>query len=174
MCQVQPGAYVSLLTPGETKYSDCHPRKTTTYILHVVFITTHTHDRRKSIGEKETKKRKEDEGKERKEKKNETNETKRKRQAKRKKIQEKQEKTRQESKGKRKEKKKEEEKRKERKKAYNCLARTSVTYVFSDIFGVHPHAEFETKSPLMNGSDAGCASFPWVYISAVPEYRAMS
>ena len=34
MCQVQAGAYVSLLTPGETKYSDCHPRKTTTYILH--------------------------------------------------------------------------------------------------------------------------------------------
>ena len=64
MCQVQAGAYVSLLTPGETKYSDCHPSKATTYILHVVFITTHTHDRRKSIGEKETKKRKEDKGKE--------------------------------------------------------------------------------------------------------------
>ena len=58
MCQVQAGAYVSLLTPGETNYSDCHPRNTTTYILHVVSITTHTHDRRKSIGEKETKKRK--------------------------------------------------------------------------------------------------------------------
>ena len=58
ICQVQAGAYVSLLTPGETKYSDCHPRKTTTYILHVVSITTHTHDRHKSIGEKETKKRK--------------------------------------------------------------------------------------------------------------------
>ena len=71
MCQVQAGAYVSLLTPGETKYSDCPPRKTTTYILHVVSTTTttHTHDRRKSIGEKETKKRKEDKGKERKEKK---------------------------------------------------------------------------------------------------------
>ena len=41
MCQVQAGAYVSLLTPGETKYSDCHPSKTTTYILHVVSITTH-------------------------------------------------------------------------------------------------------------------------------------
>ena len=25
MCQVQAGAYVSLFTPGETKYSDCHP-----------------------------------------------------------------------------------------------------------------------------------------------------
>ena len=69
MCQVQAGAYVSLLTPGGTKYSDCHPRKTTTYILHVVSITTHTHDRHKSIAEKETKKRKEDKGKERKEKK---------------------------------------------------------------------------------------------------------
>ena len=32
MCQVQAGAYVSLPTPRETKYSDCHPRKTTTYI----------------------------------------------------------------------------------------------------------------------------------------------
>ena len=52
MCQAHTGAYVSLLTPGETDYSDCHPRKTTTYILHVVSITTHTHDRRKSIGEK--------------------------------------------------------------------------------------------------------------------------
>ena len=69
MCQVQAGAYVSLLTPGETKYSGCHPRKTTTYIFHVVSITTHTHDRHKSIGGKETKKRKEDNGKERKEKK---------------------------------------------------------------------------------------------------------
>ena len=69
MCQVHAGAYVSLLTPGETKYSDRHPSKTTTYILHVVSITTHTHDRHTSIGEKETKKRKEDKGKERKEKK---------------------------------------------------------------------------------------------------------
>ena len=55
MCQVQAGAYVSLLTPGETKYYDCHPSKTTTYILHVVSITTRTHDRNKSIGENETK-----------------------------------------------------------------------------------------------------------------------
>ena len=60
MCQVHTGAYVALLTPGGTKYSDCHPSKTTTYILHVVSITTHTHDRHKSIEEKETKKRKED------------------------------------------------------------------------------------------------------------------
>ena len=58
MCQFQAGPCVSLLTPGETKYSDCHPRKTTTYTLHVISITTHTHDRRKSIGKKETKKRK--------------------------------------------------------------------------------------------------------------------
>ena len=43
-----------------------HPRKTTTYILHVVPITTHTHDRRKPIGKKKQKKRKEDKGKERK------------------------------------------------------------------------------------------------------------
>ena len=57
--------------------------------LHVVVpITTHTYDRRKSIGEKETKKRKEEKVKERKEKKNETN---RKRQAKTIKRQEKQE-----------------------------------------------------------------------------------
>ena len=48
-----------------TTYTACHSRKTTTYILHVVSITTHTHDRRKSIGknkrrrEKKIKKRKE-------------------------------------------------------------------------------------------------------------------
>ena len=42
------------------------PPKTTTYILHVVTITTQTHDRRKSIGENKQK-RKEDKGKERKE-----------------------------------------------------------------------------------------------------------
>ena len=70
MCQVQAGAYVSLLTPGGTKYPDCHPSKTTTYILHVVSITTHTYDRHKSNGEKETKKRKEDKGNDRKEKNN--------------------------------------------------------------------------------------------------------
>ena len=40
MCQVQAGPYVSLLTPGGTKYSDCHLSKTNTYILHVVSITT--------------------------------------------------------------------------------------------------------------------------------------
>ena len=56
MCQAHAGAYVSLLTPGKTNYSDCHPRKTTTYILHVVSITTHTHDRHKSFGEKKQRK----------------------------------------------------------------------------------------------------------------------
>ena len=90
------------------------PRIYYTYL--VVFITTHTHDRLESIGEKETKKRKEDKGKERKEKKNETR---RKRQAKRRKRQEKQEKTRQESKERRKEeKKKKNRERKERKMSY--------------------------------------------------------
>ena len=64
MCQVHTGAYVSLLAPVKTSCSTgCHPRKTTTYTLHVVSITTHTHHRRKW---KETKKRKEDKGKERK------------------------------------------------------------------------------------------------------------
>ena len=67
MCQVYTGAYVSLLASGKSDYTVCHPRKTT-YILHVVPITTHTHDRRKSIGTKETKKRKQDKGKKRKEK----------------------------------------------------------------------------------------------------------
>ena len=52
MCQVHTGAYVSLLAPGKTDYTACHPRKTTTYVLHVVSITTHTHNRRKSIGKK--------------------------------------------------------------------------------------------------------------------------
>ena len=35
MCQVQAGAYVSLLTPEETKYSDCHPRKIATYLVYI-------------------------------------------------------------------------------------------------------------------------------------------
>ena len=52
MCQVHTGAYVSLLAPGKTDYTACHPRKTTTYILHVVPFTTHTHDGRQSIGKK--------------------------------------------------------------------------------------------------------------------------
>ena len=54
---VNTGAYVSLLAPAKTDYTACHPRKTTTYILHVVPISTHTHDRHKSIGK--TKQRKE-------------------------------------------------------------------------------------------------------------------
>ena len=74
MCQFHAGAYVSLLTPGETNYSDCHSRKTTTHILHVVSITTHTHDRGKSIREK--KQRKEKKIKERKEKRRKRNKTK--------------------------------------------------------------------------------------------------
>ena len=70
MCQVHTGAYVSLLAPGKTGSTACHPRKTTTYILHVVPITTHTHGKRKSIGKK--KQRKEDKGKKIKKTKNET------------------------------------------------------------------------------------------------------
>ena len=72
MCQVYTGAYVSLLAPRKTDYTACHPRKTTTYILHVVSITTHTHDRLKSIGKKKqitNKKRKERKEKRRKRKK---------------------------------------------------------------------------------------------------------
>ena len=59
MCQVHDtGAYVSLLAPGMTHYTACHPRKTTTYILHVVPITTNTHDRRKSVKKKKQRKAK--------------------------------------------------------------------------------------------------------------------
>ena len=57
MCHVHTGAYVSLLTPEENDYTACHPRKTTTYILHVVSITTHAHDRRKPVGEKKKEKK---------------------------------------------------------------------------------------------------------------------
>ena len=56
MCQVHTGAYVSLLAPRKTGYTACHPRKTTTFILHVVPITTHMHDRRKSSGKKKQRK----------------------------------------------------------------------------------------------------------------------
>ena len=66
MCQVHTGAYVSLLALGKTDYTACHPRQAITYILRVVLITTHTHDRRKLIGKK--KQRKEKKIKERKEK----------------------------------------------------------------------------------------------------------
>ena len=68
-CQVNIGAYVSSLAPGKTDYIACNPRKTTTYILHVVSINADTHDRRKSIGKKKQrtkKKRKEREEKRRK------------------------------------------------------------------------------------------------------------
>ena len=68
MCQVHTGAYVSFLAPGKTDYTAGHPRKTTTYILHVVPITTHTHDRQVNW-KKETKKRKKGKGKERRDKK---------------------------------------------------------------------------------------------------------
>ena len=62
MCQAHTGEYASLLAPGKTDHTACHPGKTTTYLLHVVPITTHTHVRRKSIGKKKRikeKKRKE-------------------------------------------------------------------------------------------------------------------
>ena len=80
----------SQLAPGKTDYIACHPRKTTaTYILHVVPITTHTRDRRRSIGKKETKKIKEYKGRERKDKKATTRERKEKKRKKRKKRQDK-------------------------------------------------------------------------------------
>ena len=47
-----PGLQLSLLAPGKTNHTPCLPRKTTTYILHVISITTHTHDRPKSIKKK--------------------------------------------------------------------------------------------------------------------------
>ena len=111
MCQVQAGAYVSLLTPGENKYSDCHPRKTTTYMFHVVSITAHTYDRRKSIGEKETKKRKKI--KERKEKRQKTkqNEKGKQREEKDKKSKERQDKNARKKKKRRRRKKKTKKKR---------------------------------------------------------------
>ena len=86
-CQVHTGAYVSLLASGKTGYTACHSRKTTTYILHIVPITTHTHDRGKSIGKK--KQRKEKKMKKRKGKTRKRNNEK----GKKKKRQEKQEKT---------------------------------------------------------------------------------
>ena len=93
MCQVHTGAYVSLLAPGKTEYAACHPRRITTYILHVVPITTHTHDRRKSIGN--NKQRTNTKKKERKEKRRKRKK-KTKKERKEKTRQEKQEKARQE------------------------------------------------------------------------------
>ena len=90
MCQVHTGAYVSLLAPGKTDYTACHPRKTTTYILHVVYIITHirttdasqfvfgnkkvrTNKKRKERKEKKAKKENEEKArKERKERKGKT------------------------------------------------------------------------------------------------------
>ena len=98
------GAYVSLLAPGKTDYTDCHPRLPR--ILHVVPITAHTHDRRKSTGKKGTKKRK-DEGKKR----------------------QKSEKTRKERKGKRRQenKKKQDKKRKQGKEKCHTSRRQELT-----------------------------------------------
>ena len=63
MCQVHTGANDSLLAPGKTDYTACHQRKTTTYILDVAPITTHTQVRRKSIGERKRRKDKKRKGK---------------------------------------------------------------------------------------------------------------
>ena len=112
--QVHTGAYVSLLTPGETDYTDGHRRKTTTYILHVVSITTYTHDRRKSIGEK--KQRKEKKVKERKEKRRKRNKTKNERKEKKKTRKARKDETRRGSKERKKQKK--EKKEKEEKMSY--------------------------------------------------------
>ena len=48
-------SHYSRLEEPNIPIADCHPSKTTTYILHVVSITTHTRDRHKSNGEKEKK-----------------------------------------------------------------------------------------------------------------------
>ena len=112
MCQFHTGAYVSLLTlAGETDHTDCHPGKTTTYILHIVSITAHTHDRRKSIGEKKQRNDTKYKGNKRKEKKAKQN---KKRKEKKRKRQEKQEKTRQEEEAKKGKKKKRRKKKKKR------------------------------------------------------------
>ena len=58
MYQVHGGAHVSLLVPEKTDYTACHPKKTTTYKLQEVTITTHTQVRRKSIGREKKKKKK--------------------------------------------------------------------------------------------------------------------
>ena len=49
MCQVQIGGYVSLLAPGKTDCTACHPKRLQRIYLQIVYFTTHTHDRRKSI-----------------------------------------------------------------------------------------------------------------------------
>ena len=87
-----PGLYWSILLITRTWKNRLYrlpPKKD-----YHVSITTYTHDRRKSIGQKETKKRKEDKGKEEKTRKRK----KTKQERKEKKRQEKQEKTRQDKK----------------------------------------------------------------------------
>ena len=71
MSQLHTGTCFSSLPPENTDHNACYPEKTTTYILHVVPITNHTHVRLKSLGKKKGKERKGKgrEGKERKEKK---------------------------------------------------------------------------------------------------------
>ena len=44
MCLVHTGTYVALLATGKPDYIACHPENTTTHVLHVVPITTHTHN----------------------------------------------------------------------------------------------------------------------------------
>ena len=122
MCQVHAGAYVSLLTPGETNYSDCHPRKTTTYILHVVSITTHTHDMRKSIGEnkqRKEKKRKEKKKRQRKGKKKE--QTKQKEKGKKREGKDNESKKRQDEKRKQGKEKRREKRKKKKKRKKNVI-----------------------------------------------------
>ena len=142
MCQVHTGAYVSFLTPGETVYTACHPRKTTTYILHVVSITTHTHDRRKSIGENKQikgkkKQRKEKKIKERKEKRRSKNKKKTKRKKKGKKEKDKKSKKRRDKMRKQgREKRRKEEKKKRRKISYSQYCSFCTVYVRNSKFAV--------------------------------------
>ena len=70
MRQVHTGAYVSLLAPGKTDYTACHPRNTTGYHVYIARSTYHhAYARQTQVNwKKETKKRKEDTRKERKEK----------------------------------------------------------------------------------------------------------
>ena len=58
MCHIHAGRYVSLFAPGKTDYTDCHLRKTTTYISHIVPITTCTRVKRISIGTQKQRKKK--------------------------------------------------------------------------------------------------------------------
>ena len=119
MRQVHAGAYVSLLTPGGTNFSDCHPRKTTTYILHVVSITTHTHDRRSLSQLEKKKQRKEKKIKERKEKRRKTKQNEK---GKQREEKDKKSKKRQDKKARKKEGKKRRKKKKTKKKKNVILA----------------------------------------------------